>query len=502
MRRILVLIPLLILMTAALMPIHAQQDTEQTASAECVALVETVMASLAENCSAVDGGSACVGFNNVSATYSADEVPFSDAGDTSSLDALQSINAGIIDVEAEEWGVARLNVFANVPTGLSPTGLVYLLLGDAEATNAVATENAFVPVEPIGVTVLVGANLRTAPSTDSTVLASAPVGMHLFVDGISGDGAFLRGVTEENQVVWISSQVVAPDEGGDLSSLPTLNGSSRTPWQAITLRTGATGACTNAPSSFVAQSPDGFPSTISINGADIRFDGTIVVIAGDGTMRLFVLQGGGFSGGVTVPAGFTVDVNLNGDGTGLDGLWSNLRPINDIERLYLGAMGGIPQDVLFNEIVVPSQEEVLTTLAALNGSASVGGATGNGALNCARFRPTSPLGGMPQGNATFFWDGVADATSYRLNIYNDAGAQVTSLETGSANTNLAVNTSTAAIGGGSNFSWEVIALLNGQSACTTARASVVRDATAQFVSDGGGDSTQATPTACSWQGCS
>ncbi len=502
MKRLLVLIPLLILTTAALMPLQAQQDTE-TASAECVALVETAMTSFAENCAALGGGAACVGSESVNAGFTGDAVDFAAAGDTADLSALQSVTTSGADAEAGQWGLARLNVFANVPQRLSPTGLIYLLIGDVAVTNAVTPDSAFVPGEPVGVTVLVGANLRSAPNTDSTVLASAPVGTQLFVDGVSSDGAFFRAVTEDNQVVWISSQVVAPDEGSDLSSLPTLNSSSRTLMQSIFLQTGAESNCGNAPTAFIAQSPGGFLSAITVNGADIRFDGTIALFVGEGgVMRLIVVEGSAFAGGVSIPAGFTVDVQLNAEGTGLDGVWSNLRPINDAERAALTPVDDIPQDVLFETVEVPSQEEVLNTLAALNGASSVGAATGSGALNCARFRPTSPLGGMPNGNATFFWDGVQGATSYRLNLYNEGGSRVTSLETGSTNTTLSVNTTPAAIGGGSNFSWDVEALLNGQSACTTARASVVRDATSQFVSGGGGDDTQITPTVCTWQGCS
>jgi hypothetical protein len=97
---------------------------------------------------------------------------------------------------------------------------------------------------------------------------------------------------------------------------------------------------------------------------------------------------------------------------------------------------------------------------------------------------------------------VQGATSYRFTLYNEAGQQVTSIETSANSTTLSVNTSPAAIGGGSNFSWDVQALLNGQVACTTARASVVRDSTSQFVSGGDGQQAQITPTVCTWQGCS
>ncbi len=499
MRRLLVLIPLLVLMAAALMPIHAQQDTA-TDSAECTALVEQAMTSLADSCGGLGGGAACVGFSNVSATFSGDEVSFSEAGDNAGLEALQSISAGGLDLEAEQWGLATMNVFANVPLALSPTGIHYVLLGNTEVTNAVDPDSAYVPVEPITVTVLVGANLRTSPSTESVVLASAAVGSELLADALSGDGAFVR-VVNGDQVAWISTGVVAPNDG-DLSSLPTLTSESRSLMQSITVTTTDNTTCNSAPSVLLVQGPTGFASLININGAEIRFDGTIGVHIEDNVMHLYALNGNAYTGGISIPPGFTADVQLNGDGTGLEGLWSNLRPANDGERSALSQTNVVPDAVLLGPIEFPSQEEVLNTLAAINGAASVGGATGNGSLNCARFRPTSPLGGMPNGDAAFFWDGVQGASSYRVNIYNDGGAQVVSLETSSSNTTISINTSAAAIGGGSNFSWEVVALLNGQSACTTARASVVRDATSQFVSGGGGDGAQVTPTPCGWQGCS
>jgi hypothetical protein len=496
MRRALVLIPLLVLMAAALMPIHAQQDTE-TASAECTALVEQAMASLAESCGGLGGGAACVGFSNVSATFSGDEVPFSEAGDNTGLEALQSISAAALDLEAEQWGLAAMNVFANVPLALSPTGIRYVLLGNTEVTNAVDPDSAYVPVEPITVTVLVGANLRTSPSTESVVLASAAVGSELLADAFSSDGAFVRVVNGE-QVAWISSGVVAPNEG-DLSSLPTLTSDSRSLMQSIIVTTTDSSTCSNAPSVLLIQGPANFASLVNVNGAEIRFDGTIGIHMVENVMHLYALNGNAYTGGLSIPPGFTADVQLNSDGTGLDGLWSNLRPANEGERSALSQTSVVPEAVLLAPISFPSQEDVLNTLAAINGAASVGGATGNGSLNCSRFRPTSPLGGMPNGDAAaFFWDGVQGATTYRINLYNDAGAQVTSLETSSSNTTISINTTSAAIGGGSNFSWEVIALLNGQSACTTARASVVRDATAQFVSGGGGDGAQVTPTPCQW----
>lgn len=500
MRRIIMLVPLLLLLAAALMPLQAQQ--EETLAPECVAVVEEAYSALAQNCAGLAGGAACIGFDSVNATFAGDEVAFGAAGDVAALDALQAVNTLALNLEDGEWGMAVMNVFANVPLALAPTGLKYVLMGDTQVLNVVAPETAYTPVEAIAVTVLVGANLRSGPSTESQVLASAGVGTELLADARNTDSSFLRVVTAEGQAAWISSQVVATNSG-DLNTLPVLTNSSRSLMQSICLRTGSESACGNAPSALVVQGPQNFASTITVNGADIRFDGTIVLTASaENVMRLFVLQGNAFSGGVSVPAGFTMDVVLSDELCGLAGLWSNLRPMNEQERALVGSLPNVPREALLFNISVPTQDEVLQTLAAINGS-SIGAATGNGTLNCARFRPTSPLGGMPNGTATFFWDGVAGATSYRINIYNDAGQLVGAVDTGSTNTTANVATGTGNIGGGSSFTWEVQALLNGQVACTTARAQVVRDATSQLVSGGttGGSGPQPTATPCGWQGC-
>jgi hypothetical protein len=100
--------------------------------------------------------------------------------------------------------------------------------------------------------------------------------------------------------------------------------------QAIHLRTGtADSGCSAAPPSMlVVQGPQNIPATINVNGADIRIGSTIAVrILPGNIMQLFVISGGAHVGGISVPAGFTLTVQLNEDGTELAGLWTGLRPI-------------------------------------------------------------------------------------------------------------------------------------------------------------------------------
>lgn len=75
---------------------------------------------------------------------------------------------------------------------------------------------------------------------------------------------------------------------------------------------------------------------------------------------------------------------------------------------------------------------------------------------CENLRLTSPLGGLPNGWATFYWDTLENAVSYRINVYS-AGNYLMSFEAAAPNTNLQGDVSQGAIGGESPLTVEIIA---------------------------------------------
>jgi len=78
---------------------------------------------------------------------------------------------------------------------------------------------------------------------------------------------------------------------------------------------------------------------------------------------------------------------------------------------------------------------------------------------------------------------------------------VRSFEVSALSTTFSVNTTSAALGAGSSFGWDVDALVDGQVACTTGRVSVVRDFADVPVSSNQQPQPQAQPTACIWGSC-
>lgn len=463
---------------------------------ECSAEIEAALSSFSEVCTGLGAESACAG-NSFSLNGEAAE-----AGSVLALSEVES--AAGTSSGAEDYSLGALTVHANVPLALSASGLRYMLIGEAQISNAVDAASAFVPVEAIPVTTFVGSNLRAFPSTDGRVVASAAVGTELLAYGQSSDLQWLI-VLNASESVWVSKQVVGVSGDGDLNSLPVIGSSTRSYMQSFNFSTNPImGDCLGTPPSMLLiQGPTDFSSLIEVNGIEIRFSSTILLLTtAENEMQLIVLEGGANTNNLSVPAGFTMFIQLGNDGQ-VNGAWTGLRPIAPNERAILAILQNIPQAEGYAAIEIPSEGEVAQTLASIN-SASLGQVvTGPaaGQANCSSLRPTSPLGSMGnRPDQAFYWDGASGATSYKLTIYNDAGGAVSSVEINANSSTVVTSTLTDVIGGGTSFSWDVQALVNGQVACTSGRASVQRDISSVGVGQGGGGPA-ATPTACGWQGC-
>jgi len=450
----------------------------QTDAGACPALVEQALGDLGSNCDALDRNSACYGFNRVNATFAQaqEEAFFSNPADRTALAALDTIETAPLDAEAERWGIAVLNVQANVPNTLPGQAVVFLLMGDAAVENAVAPEDALQLAEPIEVTTLVAANMRSAPSTNANVVGSAPAGTTLAADGLSADGEWLR-VLFENGAAWVNRQVV--DEAGDASALPIITRETRTPMQAFNFRTGVgEPTCAESPPSLLLiQGPDNVRVDITANGADIQIGSTIVLwLLPDNRMQLVVINGVAEVGGVTVPAGFTLFAPLNAEGQ-VEGAgdWTGFRALTPDELSLLLPLQFIPENLLHYPILIPTLSDIQAFLASLNAAQTQGGGVlsgpAAGQVDCASLVPTSPLGGMAYGRNTFYWNAAQGATKYQVKVFDENGTQVAAGDVNAPSTSLTLEV----LGGtGFSFSWEVSALVNGQLACTTARVNVPR----------------------------
>ena len=255
----------------------------QPASEACPAFVEQAIAQLEDNCGDMPRNSACYGYYQVGATFTepVDTDTFSEPSDQVGLTTLASITTTPLDADAGEWGIAVLNVQANVPNSLPGQAVKFILMGDTELRSAVDPEQAFTPVDPISITLFDRVNLRSAPDRNANVLAVVDQDVVLEADGISPDREWLR-VFYERTNMWVNWYAV---NATDVSSLPVIDEESYTPMQAFYFTTGiGAPGCSEAPDMLLVQGPDQVLVDLSVNGANITVGSTAVFRNGAGSV--------------------------------------------------------------------------------------------------------------------------------------------------------------------------------------------------------------------------
>lgn len=301
----------LFLLAFTTLPGAAQQEDS------CSALVRRALESVKQACGDLGRNSVCYGNTLVEASFDSADVSFNQPADKTDVETLRTLRTFPLDETLGFWGVAVMNVQANVPGTLPGQGVKFVLYGD------VAIENRAEPAAGVScaATANTAANIRSGPGANTNVLTSVPAGGALTVTGRSEDGAWLA-VTVNNLSGWISADLVTT--ACDPSSLPVRTTADTAtvygPMQAFYFTTGAGNVRCNqlAPSSLVIQSPKGINVQLNANGLDISMGSTLALTATRGqSMRIATLsgkavtrQGEQFQ---VIPAGFQAGVELGGD---------------------------------------------------------------------------------------------------------------------------------------------------------------------------------------------
>lgn len=483
-------------------------------SIQCPALVEKAFTSLGQSCDALDRNNACYGYNRVDATFRdavADDF-FTQPGDTTDLTPLETIHTYGLDEALERWGIALMRVQANVPNTLPGQAVIFMLLGESQAQNAVTPDTALLPSDlAVDVTASVKANLRSGPSLNNNVIDVADVGSVLKADALSDGLNWLR-VLYNDAPAWVNREVVNNVDG--LDALPVIRPESRTPMQAFYFTTKLDQAdCTQAPDTLLIQGPQHMKIDLEANQANIQIGSTILLSMIDAdTMQLIVLDGQANVGDLIIPEGFKAyaplrlpdeeeakDILLD-DGKIIGGPWIECQPIPVDELGRYKSLEGIPPELLNYPIVMPDAQrgECIKPVAA-GGETNQSKPTSCGTTfpgeaadkaDCCGFAATVPSGTIPYDNVPFAWTAAGGATSYQVNLFTAAeGRYITSYDTAGAETQM--NIFTPNITDGSDFTWEVSALVDGKVACTTSRVGITR-------TPGGGsnDPTPVTPNVC------
>jgi hypothetical protein len=439
----------------------------------CSSLVERALQAVGNSCSSLDNNSACYGYNQVDSTFYSEVDPgyFSSVSDQTELTQLQTIQTAPFDIGNDQWGIAVMNVQANVPNSLPGAAVTFLLIGDSTIENEVDPEAAFVPGEPVSILTADETIARSLPQVNANVVDTLTSGTELLADALDESGEWVR-VLAADRDAWVE---IAHLDGADaLSDLPVFTATSQSPMQSFYFSTGlGAPTCSEAPDVVTVRSPENLRVNLTVNGAEIGIGSTISFKTDSEGRAVIVVQEGSMilPDGRVVETGETVEVILNEDGE-IES-FEEIRPATE-EELNLGRVSELFFNVLFGgtdvEFVEPTPEPT-DEPANPPPPAPV--------VDCRSFHATSPLNGLNYGENTFYWDAAPGATQYRVTVYNDGesskGEFTQQFSVDAPQTNVTGILDQNTISGGFQFSWIVEALVNGRVACRSDRVFTQRE---------------------------
>lgn len=421
----------------------------------CEALLSDALTQIGDNCNTMGNNEACYGFQLVKAAFLSSTEPdfFTSPSDTASVSDMVAISTSRFNVDTGEWGIAIMNLQANLPNTLPGQNVTFILLGDVEVENAVPPAMAFRGNDGIEVIVNVQAvNLRRGPSDDFIVVGGASEGDILIADGLSQNGEWLR-VVHNNHPAWINRSVLA--ENSASNRLPIISDALRTPMQSFYLRTGLGQTdCEDAPENILfVQGPDEITIHLTVNGANITLGSSgalrIIEIEGESFLEIMVFDGTFTVENVTIQAGQHSLVCLGqADSYGLDGEANDLvmtcdptSPEMMTPSASLCALEGLPSDLLNYPLDVLCPGEIIAGGNSDGGLVTHGSDSQIEGVDCSDFAimPTS----IVNGNFTLEWTTAEGATRYEIVTFDQDSNQQHSL--------LQTNGTSIGVNGGESF---------------------------------------------------
>ncbi|MEZ4670832.1 MAG: SH3 domain-containing protein [Anaerolineae bacterium] len=297
------IIPLFFIFLTILVPItYAQED--------CPTIIKNALSTTDSACQTTGRNQACYGNNSLNVTTRTDaaSVIFEHTGDIADVAEIESLRLSSLNSDSGDWGIALMNLQANLPNTLPGQNVRFLLFGDVNIENAGSTIPTTLEMTAVG-----NANVRQGPTTRDKVIATLKRGDAVTAVARLADDSWVQiNLPDDSEAMgWVSAPLLQSTV--DISTLDVFDATKSHfgPMQAFYFSTGIDDApCQQAPDSgILIQTPKGAGRVnLVANEVNIQLGSTVYLQAQPGAeMIISVLEGHASveSGGVvvTVPAG-------------------------------------------------------------------------------------------------------------------------------------------------------------------------------------------------------
>ncbi|MCY4019149.1 MAG: LysM domain-containing protein [Chloroflexi bacterium] len=496
--------------------------------AVCKEIVAGALLDLSERCADLDRNSLCYGHSQVDASFAGDSTSadFDTPGARASLAQLTRLQTSALDVERGHWGLAIMNLQANLPQSRPGSGVIMLLAGDATLDHEVDLSEIDEIREPLSTVALESTTRFSQAAKIAEELGQLQKDEIALVDARTSAGEWLR-LVNAGAISWVERDHLAPLQG--MASLPVVDAADPFALQALSFSSAREITdCDAAQPMLAIQTPDRSGVNLTVNDVDIHLQSLVSFQqVHRNALSMTVHRGAATTAfGNTVLAGNTVVGILASTGSGKTAIldWSGALPVSDAElargQRLQEALNGLARangwaehatemsvgdlihvvaggDTLFalarrydvsvadivavNDGLSPSRLSVGTELLIPNPGSGFGGlgsakpeepsapiaaAPKTAPPDCSGLRLTSPLETAPGGISPYYWDGIAAATGYQVKVYDHGtGSLVGSFQTSADQTSISFSAGQLGVGGA--LQWEVIALAEGRPICST-----------------------------------
>lgn len=278
---------ILITLLLVLIISFVQADEED----QSLTIFQTALNLAKENCIELSRNQACYGhdFLVAEARPQANPFNFTSVGDIEDLAKIQSLRLGGMDVSAGTWGIALMQLRANLPAS-HPENVTLVAFGDVMLENAVLPPTQ----AEIQVRAQQNVNVRQRPVLSAGVIGTLKPQQTVTVVDRLEDSSWLRVILPETgQTGWVLADLMSAP--ADLSHLNVADGDTpyiQEPMQAFYFSSGSNAISRLPDSGLIIQTPEGVGEVqLLINEISVQLGSTVFFQVQSGQMAIATLEG-------------------------------------------------------------------------------------------------------------------------------------------------------------------------------------------------------------------